>query len=470
MTPTAALLLFTRVTCVRRPLVIAFCALLLAAPVAGQTRSAGPSSPVGAGQPPLELESRVADELDAYLTAHVLAPRFPRCIDAQRGGFHTNYARDWSPREDRSRFIVYQARVVWTAATVARLRPETRAEYLRYVRHGVRYLADVMWDRAHGGFHTYVDLDGRATPESGRSRPVYGQAFAVYALAAAYAATGDADALDAARKGFRWIDAHYRERDVPGYRSAVRPDGTPFPVAADKNLEARESIEGPASLRTMNDHIHLLEAHAELLKVWPDAEVRARAEELLEFVRDRLFVEPGCLYTALRRDGRPVPAPVSFGHDVETAFLMIEAEEALGRQPSPATLRAARMLVDHALARGFDEPRGQLFESGSAYGGAVDRSIQWWAQFEAWNALFLMHDLYGREAGHYWDAAVKAWNLTRDAFTDKAHPGVCPQMRDDGTVSCDAKSHQWFASYHTARSLLLTADRLRGASGASRER
>ena len=145
---------------------------------------------------------------------------------------------------------------------------------------------------------------------------------------------------------------------------------------------------------------------------------------------------------------------------------MIEAEDALGRAPSRATLRVARMLVDHALARGFDRARGQLFESGSAYGAPVDRSVQWWAQFEAWNALFLLDDVAGPSPGPYWDAGVRAWHLTRTAFADAQQPGVCPQMEADGSVRCDAKSHQWFASYHTARALLLSSDRLRGSGGA----
>jgi mannobiose 2-epimerase len=440
--------------------------VVVMAAVVTATASAQPPAP-----PTAATRQTLAAQLDAYLWQHVLAPRFPRCVDKEHGGFHTNYGRDWSPLEDRTRFIVYQARVVWTAATVVRLRPESRAEYLPYVRHGVRYLADVMWDRGHGGFLTYVDLAGRAAESDMRSRPVYGQAFAVYALAAAHAATGDAEPLELARRGWRWIEDHYRDDLGPGYRSGVKPDGTPFPVPVprDEGVGERESIEGPALHRTMNDHIHLLEAYAELLRSWPDPGLRTRTEELLLFVRDRLFVEPGCLYTALRPDGRPVPAPVSFGHDVETAFLMIEAEEALGRKPSPATLRAARMLVDHALARGFDPVRGQLFEYGSAYGGPIDRSVQWWAQFEAWNAFFLMHDLYGHETSRYWDAAMNAWSLTRDAFTDKEHPGVCPQMDEDGAVRCVSKSHQWFVSYHTARSLLFTADRLRATRGAAHE-
>jgi mannobiose 2-epimerase len=424
--------------------------------VASAQPSASPTPPTAA------VRQALAAEFDAYLKTHVLDPRFPRCVDRERGGFHTNYGRDWSPLEDRTRFIVYQARVVWTAATVARLRPQWREEYLRYVRHGVRYLADVMWDRERGGFHTHVDLAGRAVQDGSlRSRPVYGQAFAIYGLAAAHAATGDPEPLELAKRGWRWIEEHYRDELGPGYRSGVKPDGTPFPVPTEEGIGERESIEGPALHRTMNDHIHLLEAYAELLRSWPDPVLRKRTEELLVFVRDRLFVEPGCLYIALRPDGKPVPAPVSFGHDVETAFLMIEAEEALGREPSAATLRAARMLVDHALARGFDHARGQLFEYGSAYGAAIDRSIQWWAQFEAWHAFFLMHERYGRETPRYWDAATKAWALTRDAFTDTAHPGVCPQMDEGGAVRCDSKSHQWFVSYHTARSLLLSADRLR---------
>ena len=445
----------------RARLVFGLCALLT------------PLTPLGIafGQPvelPRSAASRrvLAEQMDEFLVTHVLGPRFPRCVDREHGGYQVNYARDWSATDDRSRFIVYEARVLWTAATVARLRPAMRDEYLAYARHGIRYLADVMWDRAAGGFHTYVDLEGRPTGESAASRPVYGQAFAVYALAAAYAATGDTEALDLARKGWRWIESHYRDAGAPGYRSAVRADGTAFPPPADENAVARESIEGPAGLRTMNDHIHLLEAYAELLREWPDQELRARTEALLAFVRDRLAVEPGCLYFALRADGRPLPGAVSFGHDVETAFLMIEAEEALGRAPSPATLRVARLLVDHALARGFDRGRGQLYESGSAYGAPVDRSVQWWAQFEAWNAFFLLDGLIGGSPSPYWEAGVMAWGLTRSAFADAQHPGVCPQMEADGSVRCDVKSHQWFASYHTARALSLSADRLRGIRGA----
>jgi mannobiose 2-epimerase len=427
--------------------------------VAVALASAAFASPQASPPPPTaETRLEVADELDAYLWKHVLKPRFPTCVDKEHGGFHVNYARDWSPIEDRSRFIVYEARVVWTAATVSRLRPDTRAEYLPYVRHGVRYLADVMWDREHGGFHTLVDLSGRALTGEFAGRPVYGQAFAIYGLAAAHAATRDAEPLELAKRAYRWVESHYRDDLGPGYRSAVKPDGQLFLVLkAEAGTRDRSRPRPPPH----DERPHLLEAYAELLRSWPDPELRQRTEELLAFVRDRIFVEPGCLYIALRPDGRVVPAPVSFGHDVETAFLMIEAEEALGREPSAATLRAARMLVDQALAHGYEPTRGQLFESGSAYGRPLDRSIEWWGQFEAFHAFQLMDELFGREDDRYRTAFGKAWALARDAFADPKHPGVCPRMDERGEVHCESKSHMWFVSYHTARSLLFTADRLR---------
>ena len=61
----------------------------------------------------------LADELDAYLVRHVLAPRYPASVDRERGGFHAHFAADWTREPDQRRFIVYQARMTWTPAAVA---------------------------------------------------------------------------------------------------------------------------------------------------------------------------------------------------------------------------------------------------------------------------------------------------------------------------------------------------------------
>jgi mannobiose 2-epimerase len=155
-----------------------------------------------------------------------------------------------------------------------------------------------------------------------------------------------------------------------------------------------------------------------------------------------------------------VPGPVSFGHDVETAFLLLEAAEALGIADDANTHRVARRLVNHALAWGWNPQTGQLYERGFALGPAFDRSIEWWGQFELVNALSLMDTLHGERTPVYRDALEKAWRFTRETLTDGVHGGVFQGVDAQGRVN-RGKSHDWKATYHTARSLLLTSDRLR---------
>jgi mannobiose 2-epimerase len=408
----------------------------------------GPPSPAAADY------ERLAKELEAYLWRHVLEPRFPRCVDPKGGGFHANYARDWSPRPDPDRFIVYQTRLVWTAAEVARAHPARREEYLGYLRHGLRYLADFMWDKEHGGFFTSVSLEGR--PLAG-AKWSYGNAFALYALASAYRASGDPEALALARNTFEWMEKHLRAGE--GYLGGVKRDGERLPYDPDSVRPAPDAMYAPSAWLSMNVHIHVLEAYSELLRAAPDPRVGERTRAVLALLRDRFLVEPGVLHLFLTEDGRPIPGPVSYGHDFETGFLFLEAENALG-EADPRTGRAARRLVDHALAWGFDPGTGQVFSKGFPLEPAYDKSVQWWEPFEALNVLALMHERHGAETPIYWESFLKTWRFIRERLTDEEKGGIHLGLDEHGNLSLE-KSAAWFASYHATRALLLTAGRLR---------
>ncbi len=430
--------------------------------------AAGPSSAAPPAPSPAQYR-RIAEEAEADLERHVVAVRYPRTVDRERGGFHATYGRDWTPRPDSARFIVYQARSAWLPAQLALARPLRKDEQLVYARHGAQYIASAFWDREHGGFHDWLQADGSVDAVAGAVKTAYGQSFAVYALATVYRATQDPAVLDLAQRGFRWIEAHYRDDPNPGYLGGVRRDGTRLPFDPDSPNPPQDAIGNPSAYKAMNPHIHLLEAYTELLKAWPDPLLKRRTEELLLFARDRLYVDPGALHLLLTPEGRPIPGPDSFGHDVETTFLMLEAEEALGGPRDPRTYRAARLLTDHTLAWGWDPKTGQLFNEGSALGPAHDRSLQWWAQYEWLNALSLMHTLEGKKTTKYWEAFTKAWTYTRATFLDPEFGGIYQGIDAQGNLNRE-KSQNWFAGYHTGRALLLVADRMRALADGAKEK
>ena len=157
---------------------------------------------------------------------HELTERwYPAALNRTRGGFHQNFARDWTRLPDYDgAFVVYQARMTWTAARFSEYAAEHREPFVDYTRHGVAFLDGPMRDRQHGGFHWRIDANGRGDSE----KHTYGLAFVIYAGSVAHRLTGDPVALKVARDAFDWTDAHAHDATHGGYFEALQPDGTPI--------------------------------------------------------------------------------------------------------------------------------------------------------------------------------------------------------------------------------------------------
>jgi cellobiose epimerase len=403
-------------------------------------------------------------KIDGLLRGELTEHWYPHAVDRQRGGFHQSMGRDWSLEPDDNAFLVYQARMTWTAAAFAEYSPRHHDEFVQYARHGIDFLNSVMRDKEQGGFHWIVDASGRVSPRLGDEKHVYGTAFAVYAASKARAVTGDELALKVARDAFDWLEQHAHDARHGGYFEAIRRDGTPI-VAWDQDaplFRRTDRVGVYYGFKSMNAHIHLLEALTELSKVDDRPIVRERLSETFSLVRDRIAVEPGALNLYLTRDWRAVPAHDSFGHDVETAYLLIEASEALKRADDPQTWKVARLLVDHALEWGWDDEHGGFYDKGESFGGeAFDRKKVWWTQAEGLNALLLMHVKYKGSTDRYEKAFMKQWTFIEKHMIDPVHGGWYAETTREGKLLGDgAKASQWKADYHTSRALINVATML----------
>ena len=405
------------------------------------------------------LYQKLAAEMETTLHKDVLDVWFPRSIDKENGGFYSNFTRDWQRTTSEGKFSVFQGRMVWVASEIVIRRPELRATYQPIVDHGLKYLTDVLWDKEDGGFFWGLDEKNKISSRYTDGKHLYGISFGMYGATAAYQATKDQRALELAQKTFRWIDQHAHDEKNGGYFEWLTRDGKVIKGKGGPTLEGTPVAGFPVGYKSMNTHIHLLESFTRLYEVWPDNTLKQRLGELLTVVRDRICVEPGAMNLYFTPEWRAIPDHDSYGHDVETAYLILEAQSVLGNADSN-TERMARLLVDHALAYGWDETNGGFYRDGTTFGSAEDKRKEWWVQFEGLNALLLMHQKYGHETGVYFNAFQKQWQFIKEHQVDKELGGIFDTIESDGAVKDYTKSRIWKECYHETRALLNTIARL----------
>lgn len=407
---------------------------------------------------PQQLQKEIEVELQRTLNLW-----YPGSLDTNRGGFHTRLGRNWEILPYSSKGIVHQARMTWTAAEAGFKRPELKEKMLPIVSHGTKFLREAMWDKECGGFYWEIAANGTPTADNDEMKHAYGISFAIYALANAYRLTGNDADLEAAKEAFRWLDRYGYDAKHGGYIEAFYRNGNLMLAAPKKRpLQEKGKVGELLGCKSMNTHIHLLESFTVLYTVWPDETLRKRLEELLEIIRDRITTWPGAMRQFFKDDWTPAATYVSFGHDIETAFLMEEALAALGRSDDAKTLQVARSLVDHSLQFGWDEKHGGFYREGATFGHPADKRKDWWVHAEGLNATMLMHKHYGKENPRYYACLIKQWDFIKNFVIDPEFGGWISLTDDDGSNPQGfEKSHLWKTSYHECRALLHVSDMLK---------
>ena len=416
---------------------------------------------------------RLADEIERSMREELLNKWYPKSVDSLYGGFITAFDYKFEPTGSQDKMIVTQARHVWSNALASRLFP-TIDYYKKDAAQGFDFLKNKMWDRTNGGFYTLVDRKGNVKDSTGKT--AYGNAFGLYASAAWYRASGDKNALQLAKDCFVWLEKHAHDPVLKGYYQNLLPDGIPAKrTAADPSTST-------VGYKDQNSSIHLLEAFTELYTIWPDALVRQRLLEMLLLVRDVITTEKGYLTLFLRSDWMPVSFRdsseaailqhryidhVSFGHDVETAYLMLEASHILGVKNDTTTLKVAKRMVDHALQNGWDKTKGGFYDEGYYFKNKNEISIikntkNWWAQAEGLNTLLLMADYFPNDPMNYFEKFRLMWKYIQTYLIDHEYGDWYEEGLDNSPEKRTAlKGHIWKATYHQLRALSNCVERLR---------
>ena len=387
-----------------------------------------------------------AREFKRQLAEKIMPYWYDTAVGQQHGGYllSDDVAKKAPPATEKQ--LVTQSRMVWgfSHAHLKGLSTPNR-NYLKAAEQGYRFLVAHFLDSDNGGYYWITDLAGKPLNQR---KIVYGESFVIYAFVEYYRASRDAEALKRATDLYHLLQRHAHDQKHGGWIEHFERDWTPM---LNPGPEAIVEVGG---MKSANTHLHLMEALTELYDATHDPEVRKSLEEAVKINRTYFYpLEAGqsCFHRQL--DWKPATEPssagLSYGHNVEFAWLLIRAQKALGQPPSWDHFDAH---IQHALNYGYDHQRGGLYSRGLDDRPATDTDKIWWVQAELLAAL--TDGLQHQQNRAYSQALDK---LVEFIFKYQANPADAiwlDTVAADGTPKNTAKANAWKANYHDVRAMV----------------
>ena len=356
-----------------------------------------------------------------------------------RGGFYGEVLSSGEILANAPRGVILNARIIWAFSAAYRMMP--KAEYREAAVAAGTWFLSHFCDTENGGVYWSVAADGAPLDDK---KQLYAQGFAIYGLSELYKLTHDPKVLAAAAALFRVVEDRFADPVQGGYTEALSRDFSPM---ADMSLSAHDINAD----KTMNSHLHLMEAYANLYRVWPDASLRAALLRLIDLTCLRIMAPDGHLQLYFRRDWTVMPGAVSYGHDIETSWLLLECAFAT------RDFEVVDRVRPYALAMGRAGNEGLLPDGSMLYekltDGTLDESRQWWVQAETVVGNLWLWKYHGDTAAA--GRALACWTYIRDHLVDRDGGDWYWAILPDGSPDLSQpKAGFWKCPYHNARMCL----------------
>ena len=393
-----------------------------------------------------DLAKNYVPRFEKILKENIASFWYTKSIDRVNGGYTINFGPKSEPKGEGTKMIVTQARTVWLFSRLARAGYGGK-EYLDAADVGYRFLKDKMWDATNGGFYWEVDATGNQKLKP--RKHLYGQSFGLYAVSEYYLASQRKDVLEFAIRFFNLLEAKSHDDIYGGYIEFFNEDWTPAPASEGSYMG------GDPGLKLMNTHLHLLEAMTTFYRASKLPLARERLLELINIESNAVVRKGlGACTDKYQRDWTPRLegdyARVSYGHDIENVWLLMDACEAAGVSNHPF-LDLYRALFDYSLKYGYDQTNGGFYDSGPFNQPADRRDKVWWVQSEAIVSALYMHRL--TQDPKYLPIFERTAEFIEKNMVDwengEWHANITPEGKPQGD-----KANTWKAGYHNGRAMI----------------
>lgn len=348
----------------------------------------------------MNTQQELRNELYLHLTERML-PFWMKLRDEEFGGYYGWMDFDGNIDKKASKGCILNSRILWYFSNAAELLH--REDLLEEAKHAYEFLRDYCIDKTYKGVYWSISYDG--TPEE-TIKHTYNQAFAIYALSSYYYASGCEEALHLAQELYDVVES--RCTDAQGYLESFARD-----FALERNEKLSEN--GVIADRTMNTLLHVLEAYTELYRVSREERVGNRLAEIIELFEKHVYnPEKSRQEVFFDMNWNSIIDLHSYGHDIETSWLMDRACDVLGRADVTERLRVITgVLADKILERAYEE-HSVLNECED---GVDDKTRVWWIQAESMVGFYNAWECHGQKP-EYLQTVYEIWEYVKQYLLD----------------------------------------------------
>ena len=379
------------------------------------------------------LGAALGQELESILTFWSVKMK-----DPVQGGFFGAMDHAGNIHTDAPKGTVLNARILWTFSSAAKLLQNEGYAILAHEFYP--WFTGKFFDVNFGGVYWSVSSSGKPLDTK---KQIYAQAFSIYALAAYFGISQNRDALNKAIGLYHCIEKYSFDEKDGGYLEAFTQDWQPLD---DLRLSEKDANEK----KTMNTHLHVLEGYTLLYKYWPDAGLGQKIAGLLEIFRDKILqMETQTQGLFFSEKWERKDHLVSYGHDIEAAWLLQEAAEVLGNEAWIDWARQTAINLAESSLKGMDADGGLWYEMDLRQNHLV-KEKHWWPQAEAMVGYFNAWQVSGH--GRFLEQVFNTWQFIRAHLLDQDLGEWKWGVRQDYSVmDTEDFAGFWKCPYHNGR-------------------
>jgi len=390
-----------------------------------------------------------ADEARKELNDGILDWWMSHGLDQENGGFIGEVDNQNNQVPTAEKGSVLNARILWTFSSAYRI--EKLEKYKEMADRAYAYLRDYFIDKEFGGIYWLLDCKGNPVDTK---KQVYAQAFALYGLSEYCRIDPNPEARELCDQFFGVIEKFTYDPTNGGYFESYTREWKLME-------EQRLSVKDEADPKSMNTHLHIMEAYANYYRVTPSQKLADRIRHLLELFEKHIIDSKTGNFSLFFSEKWDKTSPiVSFGHDIEGSWLLMEAAEVIEDEAWIDRITAPAMrLADETVARGLDAD-GSLFYEQIGLDGHLDDDKHWWPQIEAVVGLINAWQVSDNPA--YYEHAVGLWTFIKKNIIDSQYGEWFFLVSREGEPILDKepKAGFWKCPYHNSRGCMELIERL----------